>query len=106
MGHLTTPEWLTNSAISDQIDMYCFEIVLPELVRGRKNKSVELSEGESRSTEQSESTGSDGNEGRYFSMVALDVYEQGRHKELADQKLEERTMVAKVKRVVKVVLCL
>ncbi|XP_019710668.1 G-type lectin S-receptor-like serine/threonine-protein kinase At5g35370 [Elaeis guineensis] len=103
-GYLA-PEWLTNSAISDRTDVYSFGMVLLELVRGRKNRSVEPSEGESGSAERSDSTGSGGGGGRYFPMVALEAHEQGRYRELADPRLEGRAAVGEVERVVKVALC-
>ncbi|XP_017699622.2 G-type lectin S-receptor-like serine/threonine-protein kinase At5g35370 [Phoenix dactylifera] len=104
-GYLA-PEWLTNSAISDWTDVYSFGMVLLELVRGRKNKSVVPSEGESESAGCSESTGSGGGGGgRYFPMVALEAHEQGRYGELADPRLEGRAPAAEVERVVRVALC-
>lgn len=43
-GYLA-PEWLTNSAISDRTDVYSYGMVLLEIIRGRKNRSVESSGG-------------------------------------------------------------
>ncbi|KAG1366646.1 G-type lectin S-receptor-like serine/threonine-protein kinase [Cocos nucifera] len=103
-GYLA-PEWLTNSAISDRTDVYSFGMVLLELVRGRKNRSVGPSEGESGSAGWSESTGSGGSGRRYFPMVALEAHEQGRYGELADPRLEGRAAVAEVERLVRVALC-
>lgn len=103
-GYLA-PEWLTNLAISDRTDVYSFGMVLLELVRGRKNRSVGPSEGESWSACRLESTGSGDRGGRYFPVVALEAHEQGRYGELADPRLEGRVAVAEVERVVRVALC-
>ncbi|MQM17219.1 hypothetical protein Taro_050187 [Colocasia esculenta] len=36
-SQVKTPEWLTNSAISDRTDVYSYDMVLLEIVHGRKN---------------------------------------------------------------------
>ncbi|KAH0452155.1 hypothetical protein IEQ34_019454 [Dendrobium chrysotoxum] len=98
-GYLA-PEWLTNSAISDRTDVYSYGMVLLEIIRGRKNRSVESSGGGG------SSSGSSGiGDVGYFPMAALEMHERGRYLELADRRLEGRVREEEVRLAVKVALC-
>lgn len=98
-GYLA-PEWLTNSAISDRTDVYSYGMVLLEIIRGRKNRSVESSGGGG-----SSSGGSGIGDVGYFPMAALEMHERGRYLELADRRLERRVREEEVRLAVKVALC-
>ncbi|KAJ0984501.1 hypothetical protein J5N97_002857 [Dioscorea zingiberensis] len=104
-GYLA-PEWLTNSAISDRTDVYSYGMVLLEIVHGRQNRSngAVLKSEESGGTMGTESSSGFG-ESEYFPMVALEMHEQGKYVELADQRLEGRVTAEEVARMVKVALC-
>lgn len=82
-GYLA-PEWLTSSAISDKIDVYSFGMVLLEIVRGRKNNSME---------------------GIYFPLFALEMQEQSQYLELADPRVEGRVTSEQVEKLVRIALC-
>lgn len=98
-GYLA-PEWLTNSAISDRTDVYSYGMVLLELIRGRKNRSVGSSGGGG------SSSGSSGiGDGGYFPMAALEMHERGRYLQLADRRLEGRVTEEEVRQAVKLALC-
>ncbi|KAJ3695909.1 hypothetical protein LUZ60_001286 [Juncus effusus] len=100
-GYLA-PEWLTNTAISDRTDVYSFGMVLLELVRGKKNRSEHVSDGEwSAST-----SGAKPSDHAYFPLVALQKHEQKSYEELVDPRLEgKEIMVSEVERLVKTALC-
>ncbi|KAL5567411.1 hypothetical protein UlMin_030575 [Ulmus minor] len=113
-GYLA-PEWLTGSAISDKADVYSYGMVLLEIVRGRKNFSMQAL---SRSTENDSSGGGGGGGGGvsssssgvelrpvYFPEVALEMHEQRRYLELADPRLEGRVSSQEVEKLVKIALC-
>lgn len=99
-GYLA-PEWLTNSSISDRTDVYSYGMVLLELIRGRKNKSVGSSDGGGGSSSGSSGVGDVG----YFPMAALEMHERGRYLPLADRRLEGRVTEQEVAKAVKVALC-
>nr|CAD1827030.1 unnamed protein product [Ananas comosus var. bracteatus] len=108
-GYLA-PEWLANAAISDRIDVYSFGMVLLELLRGRKNRSVRVSDGESGGGRAGR--GVDGGRvrrrrrrGGVFSVAGAGAARAGRYQELADPRLEGRVVEEEVRRVVKVALC-
>ncbi|KAK1555350.1 hypothetical protein Q3G72_025205 [Acer saccharum] len=105
-GYLA-PEWLTNSAISEKIDVYSFGMVLLELVSGRKNCSPRS---QSHSIDNSGSSGvhlsSSSSSGLvYFPLFALEMHEQGRYMELVDPRLEGRVTSEEVEKLVIVALC-
>ena len=105
-GYLA-PEWLTSSAISEKTDVYSYGMVLLELVSGRKNcsprqQSHSLDEDNSTSNNSSASSGT----GLiYFPLLALEMHEQGRYLELADQRLGGRVTSAEVEKLVRIALC-
>ncbi|KAI0495662.1 hypothetical protein KFK09_021965 [Dendrobium nobile] len=98
-GYLA-PEWLTNSAISDRADVYSYGMVLLEIIRGKKNWSVESDTSEGWSNVSS----GEGEMG-YFPILALEMHEKGKYLELADPRLEKRVREEEVERAVKVALC-
>ncbi|KAL5982484.1 hypothetical protein ACLOJK_016557 [Asimina triloba] len=102
-GYLA-PEWLTNSAISDKTDVYSYGMVLLELVRGRKNCSVQ---GQSRIAyeERSDRSSNSLSGSAYFPLLALEMHEQGRYLELADPRLEGRATSREVEKLVRIALC-
>jgi hypothetical protein len=102
-GYLA-PEWLSNAPITDRTDVYSFGMVLLELVRGRKNRSERISDGEA-SGSLNGATGSASSRSDYFPLTALEGYEAGQYAELADPRLEGRVVVKEVERLVKVALC-
>ncbi|XP_020110244.1 G-type lectin S-receptor-like serine/threonine-protein kinase At5g35370 isoform X2 [Ananas comosus] len=102
-GYLA-PEWLTNAAISDRTDVYSFGMVLLELVRGRKNRTDCVTDGDSNDSSSGSWSGSGGG-GEYFPMLALERHAERRYRELADPRLEGRVREEEVERVVKVALC-
>lgn len=104
-GYLA-PEWLTSSAISDKSDVYGYGMVLLEIVRGRKNSTLQTwSDGISGGD--GLSTSSYGSETRsiYFPLCALEMHEQNRYLELADRRLEGRVTSEEVEKLVRIALC-
>ncbi|PON48735.1 S-receptor-like serine/threonine-protein kinase [Parasponia andersonii] len=113
-GYLA-PEWLTSSSISDKADVYSYGMVLLEIVRGRKNNSLQTwchiaqmdnSNGGGSSTSSS-STRSSSVERQvvYFPLLALEMHEQRRYLELADPSLEGRVSGEEVEKLIKIGLC-
>jgi serine/threonine protein kinase len=100
-GYLA-PEWLTSTAISDRADVYSFGMVLLELVRGRKNRS--LTSGDDRSTQSDFSDNSSQGRVEYFPLLALEKHEQRRYIDLADPKLKGRVTDEEVGRMVRIAL--
>ncbi|KAF4349054.1 hypothetical protein G4B88_029023 [Cannabis sativa] len=89
-GYLA-PEWLTNTAITDKVDVYGYGMVLLEIVRGKKNYLTSLSSSCSE---------------RYFPLVALEMHEQRRYLELVDPRLEGRVVSSEeVEKLIKIGLC-
>ncbi|XP_050257755.1 G-type lectin S-receptor-like serine/threonine-protein kinase At5g35370 isoform X2 [Quercus robur] len=108
-GYLA-PEWIMSSTISDKVDVYSYGLVLLEIVRGRKNCSIQTwshctktssSEGNALSSSPSVS------EHRliYFPLFALEMHEQRRYLELADPRLEGRVTSEEVEKLVRIALC-
>uniref|UniRef100_A0A2N9FKZ1 Receptor-like serine/threonine-protein kinase n=1 Tax=Fagus sylvatica TaxID=28930 RepID=A0A2N9FKZ1_FAGSY len=107
-GYLA-PEWLTSSAIYDKVDVYSYGMVLLEIVRGRKNCSLQTW---SHSTKNSSSEGSASSTSSiseprpiYFPLFALQMHEQRRYLELADPRLEGRVTSEEVEKLVRIALC-
>uniref|UniRef100_A0A2N9GH19 Receptor-like serine/threonine-protein kinase n=1 Tax=Fagus sylvatica TaxID=28930 RepID=A0A2N9GH19_FAGSY len=107
-GYLA-PEWLTSSAIYDKADVYSYGMVLLEIVRGRKNCSLQTW---SHSTKNSSSEGSASSTSSiselrpiYFPLFALQMHEQRRYLELADPRLEGRVTSEEVEKLVRIALC-
>ncbi|KAK9017783.1 hypothetical protein V6N11_000786 [Hibiscus sabdariffa] len=99
-GYLA-PEWLTSSGISDKSDVFSYGMVLLEIVRGRRNFTIQL-----------QSNGSDHSplsapklQRLYFPLLALEMHEQKRYMELLDPRLEGRAKSEEVERLVRVALC-
>ncbi|XP_077213096.1 G-type lectin S-receptor-like serine/threonine-protein kinase At5g35370 [Tasmannia lanceolata] len=104
-GYLA-PEWLTNAAISDKTDVYSYGMVLLEIVRGRKNCSVQTRNVDNQSNEDLSSFSSSLSPSSiYFPLFALEMHEQGRYLELADPRLQRRVTEEEVKKLVHVALC-
>lgn len=101
-GYLA-PEWLSNTPISDRTDVYSFGMVLLEILRGRKNRSERVTDGNSNIS--STSTESVSTKSDYFPLIALEMYEQKRYVDLADPRLEGRVEVHELERMVKTALC-
>ncbi|TYH56507.1 hypothetical protein ES332_D08G024300v1 [Gossypium tomentosum] len=93
-GYLA-PEWLTSSGISEKSDVFSYGMVLLEIVRGRRNFSMQpcapLSGTELKRL--------------YFPLLALEMHEQKRYMELVDPKLNGRAESEEVERLVQVALC-
>ncbi|KAB2015415.1 hypothetical protein ES319_D08G023600v1, partial [Gossypium barbadense] len=93
-GYLA-PEWLTSSGISEKSDIFSYGMVLLEIVRGRRNFSIQpcapLSGTELKRL--------------YFPLLALEMHEQKRYMELVDPKLNGRAESEEVERLVQVALC-
>ncbi|TYI67528.1 hypothetical protein E1A91_D08G024300v1 [Gossypium mustelinum] len=93
-GYLA-PEWLTSSGISEKSDVFSYGMVLLEIVRGRRNFSIQpcapLSGTELKRL--------------YFPLLALEMHEQKRYMELVDPKLNGRAESEEVERLVQVALC-
>ncbi|XP_042514563.1 G-type lectin S-receptor-like serine/threonine-protein kinase At5g35370 [Macadamia integrifolia] len=104
-GYLA-PEWLTSSSISDKTDVYSYGMVLLELIRGRKNSSLQI---QTTSNENGSNGGSASASSMmgpvYFPLFALEMHEQGSYFELADPRLEGRVTNADVEKLVRVALC-
>ncbi|XP_065629904.1 G-type lectin S-receptor-like serine/threonine-protein kinase At5g35370 [Quercus suber] len=108
-GYLA-PEWIMSSTISDKADVYSYGLVLLEIVRGRKNCSIQTW---SHSTKTSSSEGNapssspSVSEHRliYFPLFALEMHEQRRYLELADPRLEGRVTSEEVEKLVRIALC-
>lgn len=97
-GYLA-PEWLTSSAISDKIDVYSYGMVLLEIVRGRKNCSLQDS--------RDDKNDNDDERERvvYFPLHALEMHKKGRYLELVDPSLEGRVRREEVEMLVRIGLC-
>ncbi|KAM3731457.1 hypothetical protein ACB098_12G164800 [Castanea mollissima] len=108
-GYLA-PEWIMSSSISDKADVYSYGLVLLEIVRGRKNCSIQTW---SHSTKSSSSEGNapssaiSVSEHRliYFPLFALEMHQQRRYLELADPRLEGRVTSEEVEKLVRIALC-
>ncbi|KAK4573668.1 hypothetical protein RGQ29_031568 [Quercus rubra] len=108
-GYLA-PEWIMSSTISDKADVYSYGLVLLEIVRGRKNCSMQTW---SHSTKTSSSEGNapssfpSVSEHRliYFPLFALEMHQQRRYLELADPRLEGRVTSEEVEKLVRIALC-
>ncbi|XP_031109148.1 G-type lectin S-receptor-like serine/threonine-protein kinase At5g35370 [Ipomoea triloba] len=98
-GYLA-PEWLTNSAITEKTDVYSYGMVLLELVRGKKNCSLQTPIHSGGSAANGSSNGED-----YFPLRALEMHEQGRYLELVDPRLAGQVQTQEVEKLVRVALC-
>ncbi|KAI8566953.1 hypothetical protein RHMOL_Rhmol02G0082900 [Rhododendron molle] len=102
-GYLA-PDWLSNSPITDKSDVYSYGMVLLEIVRGRKNWSLQIHNG---NTENDQSSSPSGLEhSTFFPLFALEMHKQRRYLELVDLRLEGRvTSEEEVEKLVHVALC-
>ncbi|KAF7150026.1 hypothetical protein RHSIM_Rhsim02G0073800 [Rhododendron simsii] len=102
-GYLA-PEWLSNSPITDKSDVYSYGMVLLEIVRGRKNWSLQIHNG---NTENDQSSSLSGLEhSTFFPLFALEMHKQRQYLELVDPRLEGRvTSEEEVEKLVRVALC-
>ncbi|KAF7150103.1 hypothetical protein RHSIM_Rhsim02G0074200 [Rhododendron simsii] len=101
-GYLA-PEWLSNSPITDKSDVYSYGMVLLEIVRGRKNWSLQIRNG---NTENDQSSSSSGLEhSTFFPLFALEMHNQRQYLELVDPRLEGRVTSEEVEKLVRVALC-
>ncbi|XP_059644006.1 G-type lectin S-receptor-like serine/threonine-protein kinase At5g35370 [Cornus florida] len=106
-GYLA-PEWLTSSAISDKTDVYSYGMVLLEIVRGRKNWTLQIV----RQSTENDSNGGPSSSSSvlehrpvYFPLFALEMHEQKRYLELADPRLVGQVTGEELEKVVRVALC-
>ncbi|KAF7151723.1 hypothetical protein RHSIM_Rhsim02G0075100 [Rhododendron simsii] len=94
------PDWLSNSAITDKSDVYSCGMVLLEIVRGRKNWSLQIHNGNT------ENDQSPLEHSIFFPLYALEMHKQRRYLELVDPRLEGRvTSEEEVEKLVRVALC-
>ncbi|KAM3683660.1 hypothetical protein ACB094_12G163300 [Castanea mollissima] len=108
-GYLA-PEWIMSSSISDKADVYSYGLVLLEIVRGRKNCSIQTW---SHNTKTSSSEGNAPSSATsvsehrliYFPLFALEMHQQRRYLELADPRLEGRVTSEEVEKLVRIALC-
>ncbi|XP_065634240.1 G-type lectin S-receptor-like serine/threonine-protein kinase At5g35370 [Quercus suber] len=108
-GYLA-PEWIMSSTISDKADVYSYGLVLLEIVRARKNCSIQTW---SHSTKTSSSEGNASSSSPsvsehrliYFPLFALEMHQQRRYLELADPRLEGRVTSEEVEKLVRIALC-
>ncbi|XP_009800813.2 G-type lectin S-receptor-like serine/threonine-protein kinase At5g35370 [Nicotiana sylvestris] len=108
-GYLA-PEWLTSSAITEKSDVYSYGMLLLEIVRGKKNSSIQ----QPRNTSQSESSernrlspsslGSR-NQPIYFPLFALEMHEEKKYLELVDPRILGLVKVEEIEKLVRVALC-
>ncbi|KAF7151682.1 hypothetical protein RHSIM_Rhsim02G0074400 [Rhododendron simsii] len=100
----SAPDWLSNSPITDKSDVYSYGMVLLEIVRGRKNWSLQIHNG---NTENDQSSSPSGLEhSTFFPPFALEMHKQRRYLELVDLRLEGRvTSEEEVEKLVRVALC-
>ena len=109
-GYLA-PEWLTSSAISDKADVYSYGMVLLEIVRGKKNYSLQMwnykakNDNDSGRSSSSTSCSSVERQAAYFPLLALEMHEQRKYLELADPRLEGRVSSEEVEKLIKIALC-
>ncbi|XP_058227980.1 G-type lectin S-receptor-like serine/threonine-protein kinase At5g35370 [Rhododendron vialii] len=103
-GYLA-PEWLTNSAITDKSDVYSYGMVLLEIIRGRKNCSLQTRTSRADNSSLSGNGQSPSPSSIYFPLLALEMHEQRRYLELADPRLEGRVTSEEVGKLVRVALC-
>ncbi|KAF7112547.1 hypothetical protein RHSIM_RhsimUnG0218200 [Rhododendron simsii] len=102
-GYLA-PDWLSNSPISDKSDVYSYGMVLLEIVRGRKNWSLQIHNG---NTENDQSSSPSGFEhSTFLPLFAFEMHKQRRYLELVDQRLDGRvTSDEEVEKLIRVALC-
>ncbi|KAL6521532.1 hypothetical protein OROGR_018101 [Orobanche gracilis] len=111
-GYLA-PEWLTSSSISDKTDVYSYGMVLLEILRGKKNSSVQqthrkniINTSSAMDKSYSSSSGESTHRVVYFPLFALEMHEERRYSELVDPRLMGRIMSeVEVERLVRVALC-
>ncbi|KAE9466119.1 hypothetical protein C3L33_01988, partial [Rhododendron williamsianum] len=103
-GYLA-PEWLSNSAITDKSDVYSYGMVLLEIIRGRKNCSLQTQTSRADNSSLSGNGQSPSPSSIYFPLFALEMHEQRRYLELADPRLEGRVTSEEVGKLVRVALC-
>ncbi|CAK9139386.1 unnamed protein product [Ilex paraguariensis] len=100
-GYLA-PEWLTSSAISDKTDVYSYGMVLLEIVRGKKNCSLQT---QSHRSEDDHSHRGNNSCQVYFPLFALEMHQERRYSDLADPRLEGQVTNDEVEKLVRVALC-
>ncbi|XP_075650401.1 G-type lectin S-receptor-like serine/threonine-protein kinase At5g35370 [Castanea sativa] len=108
-GYLA-PEWIMSSSISDKADVYSYGLVLLEIVRGRKNCSIQTWSHSTKTTSSegnAPSSATSVSEHRliYFPLFALEMHQQRRYLELADPRLEGRVTSEEVEKLVRIALC-
>ncbi|CAN4080700.1 unnamed protein product [Withania somnifera] len=109
-GYLA-PEWLTSSAITEKSDVYSYGMVLLEIVRGKKNSSLQPLNDTTSQSESSErnklSPSSLGSENLpiYFPLFALEMHEQKKYLELVDPRVLGHVKSVEVEKLVRVALC-
>ncbi|XP_075650408.1 G-type lectin S-receptor-like serine/threonine-protein kinase At5g35370 [Castanea sativa] len=108
-GYLA-PEWIMSSSISDKADVYSYGLVLLEIVRGRKNCSIQTWSHSTKSSSREGNAPSSSlsvSEHRliYFPLFALEMHQQRRYLELADPRLEGRVTSEEVEKLVRIALC-
>ncbi|XP_043714715.1 G-type lectin S-receptor-like serine/threonine-protein kinase At5g35370 [Telopea speciosissima] len=104
-GYLA-PEWLTSSSISEKTDVYSYGMVILELIRGRKNSSMQTQTTSNENGSSGDSSTVSSMMGPvYFPLYALEMHEQGSYLELADPRLEGRVTSEDVEKLVRVALC-
>ncbi|XP_023901993.2 G-type lectin S-receptor-like serine/threonine-protein kinase At5g35370 [Quercus suber] len=107
-GYLA-PEWMTSSAISNKVDVYSYGMVLLEIVRGRRNCTLQryshITENDIEGN--GVSSYSSGSEQRliYFPRIALDMHVRRRYLELADPRLEGGVSSEEIEKLVRIALC-
>ncbi|XP_058202685.1 G-type lectin S-receptor-like serine/threonine-protein kinase At5g35370 [Rhododendron vialii] len=98
------PDWLSNSPITDKSDVYSYGMVLLEIVRGRKNWSLQIHNGDTENDQSSSPSGLE--HSIFFPLFALEMHKQRRYLELVDPRLEGRvTSEAEVEKLIRVALC-
>ncbi|XP_031272310.1 G-type lectin S-receptor-like serine/threonine-protein kinase At5g35370 [Pistacia vera] len=104
-GYLA-PEWLTHTAITDKTDVYSYGMVLLEIVRGRKNCSLQTHRSSTEKDRRDATTRSSPLDSWsvYFPLLALEMHEQRRYLELADPRLEGQVRREEVEKLVRVAL--
>jgi hypothetical protein len=76
---------------------------LLEIIRGRKNRSEHVTDGDSNYSNTSTESGNSKSD--YFPLIALQKHEQKNYADLADPRLEGRVEVKELERMVKTALC-
>ncbi|XP_018634286.2 G-type lectin S-receptor-like serine/threonine-protein kinase At5g35370 [Nicotiana tomentosiformis] len=103
-GYLA-PEWLTSSAITEKSDVYSYGMLLLEIVRGKKNSSIQPPSDSTERNRLSPSSLGSTNQPIYFPLFALEMHDEKKYLELVDPRILWHVKVEEVEKLVRIALC-